>query len=101
MPSTLSSPSSSDRSCASSSAPAVSRWVAGTQDGSITYTPSTALRLELIMYLIPSRPSTLAISWGSITTEVVPQGSTVRANSGIFTIELSICTCPSMKPGAR
>ena len=42
---------------------------------------------------------TLAISWGSMMTVVVPCGTTALAYSGMGSIVLSTCTWPSMKPG--
>src|SRR3990170_990510 len=50
---------------------------------------------------MPSSPRTLPISCGSTITVVVPRGTTARANSGGGTRLDSICTCASMKPGAR
>src|SRR3990172_6613759 len=50
---------------------------------------------------MPLMPRTLAISCGSAMTVVVPWGTTARANSGTLTIALSMCTCPSISPGAR
>ena len=50
---------------------------------------------------MPSIPSTLAYSCGSITIAPVPCGTTARTNSGIVTIVLSTWKCPSIKLGAR
>src|SRR5438309_7796175 len=50
---------------------------------------------------MPSVPSTLAISWGSATTAVVPCARTARANSATIRLDHSMCMCPSMKPGTR
>ena len=47
----------------------------------------------------PSVPRTFAISCGSATTEVVPNGSTSRANSSTSSFDDSRCMCASMKPG--
>ena len=41
------------------------------------------------IYSMPSVPMTLAISWGSVMTVVVPWGSTALANSLGLTRELS------------
>ena len=88
---------SSASEAASSTAPEVSRGVAGTQEGSITYTSMGAVRADSIMYSMPLAPITLAISWQSVTTVVVPCGTTARANSGTVSIELSRWTCASMR----
>jgi hypothetical protein len=87
------------RSSASSTAPEVSRGVAGTQDGSITKTFSGVPAADSMMYLMPSAPITFAISWQSVTTVVVPRGTTVRANSGTVNIVLSRWMCASIRPG--
>src|SRR5438132_5575013 len=50
---------------------------------------------------MPSVPSTLAISWGSATTAVVPCARTARANSSTISLDDSMCMCASMKPGTR
>ena len=47
----------------------------------------------------PSTPSTLAISCGSATTAVVPNGSTSRASSSTSSFTDSMCMCASMNPG--
>ena len=47
----------------------------------------------------PSVPSTFAISCGSATTAVVPNGSTSRANSSTSSFDDSRCMCASMNPG--
>jgi len=51
------------------------------------------------MYSTPARPVTLPISCGSITTVVVPKGSTPRAKFGGVTIMDSMWTWVSTKPG--
>ncbi len=45
---------------------------------------------ESAIHRIPFTPNTLAISWGSIITVVVPLGTTARANSGMATMLDSI-----------
>ena len=52
------------------------------------------------MYSMPSVPMTLAISWGSVITVVVPWGSTALANSTGLTSELSRWMWASTKPGS-
>ena len=47
----------------------------------------------------PSVPRTFAISCGSATTAVVPNGSTSRANSSTSSFDDSRCMCASMNPG--
>ena len=49
---------------------------------------------------MPSVPMTLAISWGSVMTVVVPWGSTALANSVGLTRELSKWMWASTKPGS-
>ena len=51
------------------------------------------------MYSMPSVPMTLAISWGSVMTVVVPWGSTAFTNSLGETRELSRWMWASRKPG--
>ena len=51
------------------------------------------------MKLTPDTPQTLAISCGSATMAVVPCGTLTRASSAGSSIVLSMCMCPSMKPG--
>ena len=48
---------------------------------------------------MPSVPMTLAISWGSAMTVVVPWGRTARTNSLGATMALSRWMWASMKPG--
>ena len=52
------------------------------------------------IYSMPSVPMTLAISWGSVMTVVVPWGSTALANSVGLTRELSRWIWASTKPGS-
>ena len=50
---------------------------------------------------MPATPQTLAISWGSATTSVVPQGSTALAKfCGVSMVD-SMCRWASMRPGTR
>jgi hypothetical protein len=81
------------------SAPLLSKCDAGTHELTIAYTSMGQYLLELSMKRMPSAPITLAISCGSVTTAVVPWAATTLANSGTASIDDSICTCPSMKPG--
>ena len=68
----------------------VSIGVAGTQEEAITNIASGEPFAQSSMKRIPSRPRTLAISCGSVTTVVVPRGTTARANSRGVTIALSM-----------
>ena len=52
------------------------------------------------MYSMPSVPMTLAISWGSVMTVVVPCGSTALTNSRGDTRALSRWMWASRKPGS-
>ena len=78
--------------------------VAGTHEGAITSIERREPFAHSSMKRIPSRPRTLAISCGSVTTVVVPRGTTARANSAGVASELSMWTCASMsrqrKPAA-
>ena len=47
----------------------------------------------------PARPSTLAISCGSMNIEVVPCGMTARQNSVTVTMPLSTCMCAVAQAG--
>ena len=80
-------------------APASSSGVAGTQDGNINFICKGRSSEVSSMYWIPVSPPTLAISWGSATTVVVPIGTTAWANPKGVSIELSIWTWESIKPG--
>ena len=51
------------------------------------------------MKFTPSIPRTLAISWESAITEVVPWGRTALAKLDGESFELSMCMCESMNPG--
>ena len=57
-------------------------------------------RLSSSMKRTPSRPSTFAISWGSETMVVVPWTNSSGASLEGGSILLSICKCPSIRPGA-
>ncbi|MGC4006623.1 MAG: hypothetical protein QM811_27275 [Pirellulales bacterium] len=81
--------------------PALSNGVAGTHDGAPKFTFNGVCRAFSTMYHTPSAPSTFAISCGSDTVATVPCGTAKRANSVGTSIELSICTCASTKPGQR
>ena len=88
-------------STASSLAPAVSRWVAGTQlkGPKIEFKGNFASIFDHKLYA-GSHSQTLAISWGSLTVPTVPCTTAgKRANSEGSSMELSIWTCASIKPG--
>ena len=53
------------------------------------------------MSLTPLRPSTLAISCGSMKMAVVPCGTTVSLYCETLSMLLSTWIWPSMKPGQR
>ena len=72
---------------------------AGTHDGAMKYTSTGSPSHASASQCTPSVPSTLAISCGSATTAVVPNGRTSRANSSTMSFDDSMCTCASMKPG--
>ncbi len=48
---------------------------------------------------MPCNPKTFAISWASEIVATVPWVTAILANSEGGNIELSICTCESIKPG--
>ncbi len=98
-PSTAGSLKKGARSSASSTAPACSKGVAGTQEGSMKRMSSGQPSAFSIMKRMPSVPSTLAISWGSATTVPVPSGTTRSLKCAGVSIELSICTCESINAG--
>ncbi len=89
-PSTQGSDLNGSRSRASSTAPLVSMDVAGTHEDAITYMLNGPYFALSNMNRRPSRPRTLAISWGSVTTVVVPRGTTARASCAGGTRALSI-----------
>ena len=86
-------------SSAVSEAPEVSNGVAGTHDGNMKRMSTAASLASCSMNRMPSSPHTLAISCGSATMVVVPLERIKRANSVGRSIEDSICTCASIKPG--
>ena len=98
-PSTLGWCLKGSRSSASSRAPEVSRWVAGTQDESCTRRSITVTAAHSRKNSSPATPSTLQISWGSQIAVVVPRGTTQRSNSSGGTSVDSQWTWLSMKPG--
>src|SRR4030042_5091489 len=77
-------------SVARKTAPEVSILVAGAQEGAIIKTLRGMPLADSAMKRMPLKPMTLAISWGSITTLVVPLGRTARANGGMVTMLDSI-----------
>ena len=72
---------------------------AGTHDGAMKNTSSGRSAQASASQCTPSVPSTFAISWGSATTDVVPNGSTSLANSSTSSIDDSRCRCASIRPG--
>ena len=72
---------------------------AGTHDDAVKRTSSGMPSVASSSQCTPSVPSTFAISCGSATTQVVPNGSTSRANSAGSRREDSMCTWASTKPG--
>ena len=83
---------------ANSSAPGLSKGEAGTQ--LLAQTPNVNGRWSAaaMSAATPGMPKTLAISWGSAATAVVPSGSTVRTNSSIHNFVDSRCMCASTRP---
>lgn len=57
------------------------------------YCLNPALRALSSMKATPCRPATLAISWGSVHTVVVPQGRMARAAHWGMSMVLSTCMC--------
>ena len=88
-------------SSATSFAPLCSNGVAGTQEGSMKSTLSGSSSVSLYMARMPAAPATFAISCGSAITVVVPWGIITFMKEEGITMLLSMCTCASMKPGAR
>jgi len=86
-------------SAASRLAPEVSNGVAGTHGGAPKLKLNGTVFPFSIMNLMPSTPSTFAISCGSETVATVPCPTASLANSDGTSIELSIWTCASIKPG--
>ena len=78
-----------------------SKCDAGTHDDAITNTSSGSPSVASRYQRIPSSPATLASSCGSLTTAVVPRGTTARANWAGVSLADSRCTCASMNPGTR
>ena len=76
-----------------------SKLEAGTHDEAMNQTSSGIRPQTSSSQCTPSVPSTFAISCGSATTAVVPNGSTSRANSSTSSFDDSRCMCASMKPG--
>ena len=71
-------------------APDVSKSVVGTQDGAVKKKFKGTDVASFIIYLIPFKPMTLAISCGSVITEVVPCETTASANLEGVSMELSM-----------
>ena len=74
---------------------------AGTQDGTARRTFRGRPRPSSSIQRMPSRPRTLAISWLSMRTVVVPCGRTASANRATVTIADSTWRCVSISPGTR
>ncbi len=75
--------------------------VAGTHEEAMSLTASGSPRAASTMKRMPGSPATLAISCGSLTTQVTPRGSTAAANwDGMQRLD-SMCTCASISAGAR
>ena len=72
---------------------------AGTHDDAMNQTSSGMPSQRSSSQWTPSVPSTFAISCGSATTAVVPNGSTSRANSSTSSLDDSRCIWASTKPG--
>ena len=72
---------------------------AGTHDDAMNQTSSGIRPQTSSSQCTPSVPSTFAISCGSATTAVVPNGSTSRANSSTSSFDDSRCMCASTNPG--
>jgi hypothetical protein len=73
--------------------------VAGTQEGAPKKNLKRVCWPFWIMYSTPAMPNTLAISCGSDTVATVPCTTAKRANSEGTSMELSMCTWASTKPG--
>ena len=76
-----------------------SKCDAGTHEDAITNTSSGSPSVARRYQRIPSTPATLASSCGSLTTAVVPRGTTARANCAGVSLADSRCTWASMNPG--
>ena len=99
-PSTRGSASSAARSAASSRAPDGFESRGRHAGRGVDPMSSGARSASRSMKRMPWRPRTLPISCGSVTTVVTPRGTTARANSAGGTMELSIWTWASIRPGA-
>ena len=101
-PATPSHPSASRMSSGVMVAPASSKpGSAGTHDGTASSTLSCSSLPSSSIQRMPSSPRTLAISWLSMRTVVVPCGSTASAKRATVTIADSTCMWVSMSPGTR
>ena len=87
-------------SAAVNAAPAVSKTVAGTQLGAPKLNLKGTVLPLVIINSTPAIPQTLAISCGSLMVATVPCTTASRANSDGTSMELSICTWLSTKPGS-
>src|SRR5581483_1414708 len=76
-----------------------SKREAGTDEDAMNHTSSGIRPQTSSSQCTPSVPSTFAISCGSATTAVVPNGSTSRANSSTSSFDDSRCMCASTNPG--
>ena len=85
-------PSASRMSSGVMTAPASSKpGRAGTHDGTASSTLSASALPSSSIQRMPSRPRTLAISWLSMSTVVVPCGRTASAKRPTVTIADSTC----------
>ena len=91
--------SNASTSATCKAAPAVSKIVAGTQLGAPKLNLKGTVFPLAIIYSTPAMPHTLAISCGSLMVATVPCTTAKRANSLGTSIELSMCTWLSIKPG--
>ena len=91
--------SRASRSPAVSSRRGDSNLEAGTHEEAMNQTSSGIRPQTSSSQCTPSVPSTFAISCGSATTAVVPNGSTSRANSSTRSFDDSRCMWASTNPG--
>ena len=89
------------KSTASSEAPEVPMWVAGTHEEASTSIDSGQPRAHSSMKRMPSKPTRWAGAGGAAPPGRARAAATARANSAEVTIALSTCTWASINPGAR
>ena len=78
-----------------------SNALAGTHEDAITQTSSGTSSQTSSSQWMPSVPSTLAISCGSRRRGRAVREHDARANSSTISLDDSMCTCASTKPGTR